>query len=96
VDISGADTYDDAQPFSMLFNATVSAIGGDTSVPLALHETGYIPNPADMFNNNAAPWVLFSVWAEYGMDTSLNSVDEIQATYSDPHTIPRDEVPDLN
>ena len=64
-------------------------------MPLALHETGHIPNAADMFNNNAAPWVLFSVWAEYGMDTSLNPVTAIQATYSDPHTITRDEVPNL-
>ena len=91
VDIAGADTYDRSQPFGCMFD-TMLGIVGDT-MPIAPHETGQIPNPDDMFNGSAAPWVLFSVWAEYGINE--NSVSDIQATYSNSRAITRDEVPDL-
>lgn len=91
VDLAGPDTYSTEQPFTSIFAATRSVVGN--AIPIPLHETGRIPDPAAMFDNNAAPWLLFSVWAGY--QRSHNSLAEIQRTYSHPRTITRDELPNL-
>ncbi len=94
VDISGSDTYADSQPFTSNYTSSVSAVGSST-MPLALHETGYVPNPTNMFNNNAAPWVLFSVWctADYLQSTSKNTVSELKQAFVNPLTINRGGLP---
>jgi len=92
VDIAGSDTYADTPPFSGMYDRTVGVVG-DT-IPIPLHETGNIPNPEDMFNGNAAPWVLFSAWcAEWLTD---NSSAVIQQAYGHERTINRGDMPNFN
>jgi hypothetical protein len=90
VDIAGGDTYGSNQPFTSLYSS-VKGIAGST-MPLALHETGLIPTPSQMFPT-AAPWILFNIWAGY--ETSDNTVANIKSVYSDSHLITRDLVPNL-
>jgi Glycosyl hydrolase family 26 len=92
VDISGPDTYGNDQPFTKLFTSAKGVVGA--TVPIPLHETGRIPTPAMMFPN-AAPWVLFNVWAGYQRDGSHNDIANIKSVYADAHTVTRDEVPNL-
>jgi hypothetical protein len=95
VDISGSDTYADGQPFAGNYRAAATAVGSDT-LPLALHETGYVPNPDDMFSNNQAPWILFSVWCnDWLQSTSRNSTSELQQAFGNAHTINRGQLPDF-
>jgi mannan endo-1,4-beta-mannosidase len=90
VDISGSDTYGDSQPFASNYRNAATAVGS-TTMPLALHETGYVPNPTDMFNNAAAPWVLFSVWCTntWLQSTAKNTVAELKQAFNNPLTINR-------
>jgi len=90
VDISGGDTYGSNVPFTSLY-ASMKSIAG-TTMPLALHETGKVPQPSTMFPS-AAPWLLWNIWAGY--QTSSNSLSDIQSAYSSPYTITRDEIPNL-
>ncbi len=94
VDIAGADTYSNSQPFTSMFDTTRGIVG--SSMPIALHENGLMPDPDDMFAaSNQALWVLFNTWAgEYLTDT--NSVEYLQHVYGSSRVITRDEVPDLN
>jgi len=87
VDLVGPDTYATNPPFGGTFNATSSIVG--STVPIALHETGVIPQPSTMFPS-AAPWLLWSVWAGY--QKSNNSLDSIKNAYSSPYTVTRDEL----
>ena len=93
VDVAGADTYETNQPFSGLYSATRSIVG--ETVPIPLHETGTIPNPDAMFNNNAAPWVLFSVWcsSDFISNQGMNPVDAIKHTYHHERTLNRGDLP---
>jgi hypothetical protein len=90
VDVTGGDTYGTNPPFSSLYTASRN-VGGAT-IPLALHETGVVPQPSTMFPS-AAPWLLWSIWAGY--EKSNNTVANIISAYSSPYTITRDEVPNL-
>jgi Glycosyl hydrolase family 26 len=90
VDIGGPDTYGTNQPFTSTFTGARLLFGN--TMPLALHETGVIPQPIGMFPATA-PWILFNVWA--GFETSANTMATIQSTYSSPFTVTRDEVPNL-
>jgi len=90
VDIAGPDTYGTNPPFTSNYNSARNIVG--TVIPIALHETGTIPQPSTMFPT-AAPWVLFNVWA--GFQTSANTVATITSAYNSPFTITRDEVPNL-
>jgi Glycosyl hydrolase family 26 len=90
VDIAGPDTYATSQPFTSNYNAARGVVG--TSILMALHETGTIPQPANMFPT-AAPWLLFNVWA--GFETSANTVATLRSAYTSPFTITRDEIPNL-
>jgi beta-mannanase len=92
VDISGSDTYGNSEPFSGNYSQTVTAVG--STMPLALHETGYVPNPTDMFNGNKAPWVLFSVWCnDWVQATSKNPAATLKQAYTNPLTINRGGLP---
>jgi hypothetical protein len=90
VDIAGPDTYSQNQPFVSTYNTARTVVG--TSIPMVLHETGVIPQPATMFPT-AAPWLLFNVWA--GFETSSNTVTTIKNAYASPFTVTRDEIPSL-
>jgi hypothetical protein len=89
VDISGGDTYGTNQPFSGLYSQ-VKGIAGST-MPLALHETGTIPQPSACFSGNAAPWILFNTWCGY--EQSANTPTTIKSAYGDSHAITRDMLP---
>ena len=90
LDVAGPDTYGTNQPFTSMFSASRNIIG--TTVPITLHETGVVPQPASMFPS-AAPWVLWNIWAGYQI--SENSLTNIRSAYSSSYTITRDEVPNL-
>lgn len=103
VDIGGADQYllPAQQPFARLFTAC-SKVFGDT-MPIALHETGTIPQPDQMFPT-AAPWLLWNTWAGYytgswdagsGTPVEFNTADGIKKAFASPYTLTRDELPDL-
>lgn len=103
VDIGGADEYANpaTQPFGSLYG-TCAGIFGST-MPIPLHETGTIPQPANMFPS-AAPWLMWNVWASYytgsfngddGQSYTFNTDNNIKAAYADARTITRDEVPNL-
>jgi len=91
VDVGGADTYSTNQPFSSMFATTRGIVG--TTIPLALHENGAMPDPTNMFAGDAAPWVLFNTWAGY--ETSANSLTFLKSVYANPNTVTRNEVPSL-
>lgn len=93
VDLAGPDTYaTSGQPFASMYQSTVGVVG--STIPIPLHETGRIPSPAAMFENNQAPWVLFSAWC----DTWLreNSDSTIQSAYSHARTVNRGELPSFD
>lgn len=90
VDVTGGDTYGNNPPFSSLYSSC-RGIGG-TTIPLALHETGVVPQPSAMFPTSA-PWLLWNIWAGY--ESSSNPIANIISAYSSPYTITRDEIPNL-
>jgi hypothetical protein len=90
-DIAGPDTYATNQPFTSNFDAAKAIVGA--SVPLALHETGTIPQPSNMFPNTA-PWILFNVWAGY--EQSANTPATLTSAYTSTYTINRDTLPNLH
>lgn len=92
VDIAGPDTYGSGQPFVSMYNNTVSVVG--STMPIPLHETGNIPHPGNMFQNNQAPWVLFNAWCDTWLRDNSNSV--IQNAYSHQRTLNRADLPDFN
>ena len=91
VDVGGSDTYSNNQPFTMNFSSTRAIVG--STMPIALHENGAMPNPTNMFAGNAAPWVLFNTWP--GFITSANSLSFVKSVYANPYTVTRDQVPSL-
>ncbi|MGC4068623.1 MAG: hypothetical protein QM784_29030 [Polyangiaceae bacterium] len=74
-----------------MFATTRSIVGA--TVPIPLHETGYVPDPATMFPSTA-PWLLFNIWAGY-QTGGYSTLAQIKKTYEDSHTITRDELPNL-
>ena len=96
VDLSGPDEYANpsSQPFSSNYRSAASIVG--STMPIPLHETGAIPQPASMFPSTA-PWLLWNVWAGYQSSpqngVTYNTVSSIQSAYSSPYTITRDELP---
>ena len=93
VDFGGPDTYGNSQPFASNYRAAVTAMGNN-GMPIALHETGYVPMPADMFSNNQAPFVLFSLWCnDWLQDKNKNSVDELKTAFTHERTLNRGELP---
>jgi hypothetical protein len=94
VDIGGADTYAangnyDAQ--QAMYNSTKNIVG--SSMPIALHENGPIPDPSHL-QSTGARWVLFNTWSGDWLMKS-NSVSHLQSVYGSPYVITRDEVPNL-
>ncbi|MEU5157360.1 glycosyl hydrolase [Glycomyces sp. NPDC021274] len=94
VDFSGADTYagnGNYDPLNAMYNRMRGIVG--TTMPIALHENGPIPDPARMQSTNTR-WVLFNTWHGEHLTVS-NSVAHLRNVYSSSYVITRDEVPDL-
>ncbi|WP_328653134.1 lectin [Micromonospora sp. NBC_00330] len=94
VDIGGADTYaGDHGPLTSMFNAARNVYGG--SIPIALHENGRIPDPAQL-QSSGTRWVLFNTWhTSFISDSSINSPSFINTVYNSSYVVTRDEVPNL-
>jgi hypothetical protein len=96
VDISGPDEYSmpNTQPFTSNYKAAVAVLG--STIPIPLHETGAVPQPASMFPSTA-PWLLWNVWATYENTpqngTTFNTVSSLQSAYASTYTITRDLLP---
>ncbi|WP_437930934.1 glycosyl hydrolase [Sorangium sp. So ce291] len=92
VDVGGADTYaGDHGPLKGMFDAVRSIVG--TTLPIALHENGRIPDP-DQLQAQGARWVLFNTWHGAHL-TDSNSVSLLQKVYGHSYVVTRDEVPNL-
>ncbi len=89
-DLAGPDEYAAAgsQPFTSNYTSARSVVG--TTIPIPLHETGSVPQPANMFPSTA-PWLLWNVWAGYEM--SANTVASLKSAYTSTYTITRDLLP---
>ena len=96
-DLAGPDTYDDQSPFTGQYAASHNIVGN--LVPISLQENGLIPNPAQMFSGNQAPWLYWNTWTQFEYEPGNQSGKNTKAytiqCYSDPHTITLDEVPNL-
>jgi hypothetical protein len=94
VDIGGADTYaGDHGPLTSMYNSARNVYG--STMPIALHENGRIPDPAQL-QSAGARWVLFNTWhTSFISDTSINSTSFINTVYNSSYVITRDEVANL-
>lgn len=96
-DLAGPDTYDSQSPFAGQYAASRNIVGN--IVPISLQENGLIPDPAQMFNANLAPWLFWNTWTQFeyepGNQYGKNPKTYTIQCYSDPHTITRDMVPNL-
>lgn len=93
-DLGGPDTYaSDHGPLTSLFGAARTILG--PTVPIALHENGPIPDPAQL-QSTGTRWVLFNTWhTTWLTDTSTNPVSLLRTVYTSPYVITLDEMPDL-
>jgi hypothetical protein len=96
-DLGGIDQYDKGkQPFLEQWESTKAVVGA--TMPIPLHETGTIPEPAAMFPSTA-PWVLWNVWAGYQNTNAegytWNTPESIKEAYADPRTVTRESLPSL-
>jgi hypothetical protein len=94
VDIGGADTYASNHDSQIsMFNATKNIVG--STIPIALHENGPIPDP-DLLQSDGARWVLFNTWhTSWIVNTSTNPISLLQKVYTSSYVVTRDEVPNL-
>jgi hypothetical protein len=93
VDIGGADVYagdGNYAPQTAMYNNCVSVFG--STMPIALHECGPIPDPAQL-QSAGAKWVLFSVWTSPYYQSPSNSVAHLQAVYTSDYVITLDKMP---
>lgn len=93
VDIGGADNYagdGKYDPLNGLFNNCVKIFGA--TMPVALHECGPIPDPAQLQSTNTK-WLLFSVWTDNYIKSPSNSVDHLKSVYASDYVITLDEMP---
>ena len=91
VDVGGADTYvSDHGPLTSLFNSTKAIVG--TTIPIALHENGGIPDPAQL-QSSGTRWVLFNTWNSNWILSQDPAF--LRTTYTSSYVVTRDEVPNL-
>ena len=79
-------------PQNALYKKCVTVFG--STMPIALHECGPIPDPAQMMSTGTK-WVLFSVWTAPYYQSPSNSVSHLQSVYTSSYVITRDEMPAL-
>ena len=93
VDLGGADDYagdGNYDPLHSLYEKSVSVFG--TSMPIALHECGPIPDPTQL-QATGTKWVFFSVWTDNYPKPPSNSVDHLKAVYTSDYVVTKDEMP---
>ncbi|WP_433796651.1 glycosyl hydrolase [Actinoplanes sp. CA-252034] len=94
VDVGGADTYagdGNYDPQLAMYNASRGIYG--TSLPIALHENGPIPDPGRL-QSTGARWVLFATWHGNHLTVS-NSLSHLRTVYGHSYVVTRDELPNL-
>jgi beta-mannanase len=94
VDIGGADNYNkayDYSPMTSIFTAAKGIFG--TTMPIALHECGPVPDP-DLLQSSKTNWVFFSIWTQ-PYPEQYSTVAELQKVYSSSYVVSRDGVPSL-
>lgn len=94
VDVGGADTYagdGNYDPQLSMYNASRAVYG--STLPIALHENGPIPDP-DRLQSTGARWVLFGTWHGTHLTTS-NSQAHLRKVYEHAYVVTRDELPNL-
>ncbi len=93
-DLGGPDTYaKDHGPLTSMYSTAKGLFG--STVPIALHENGPIPDPAQL-QSAGARWVLFNTWhTTWLTTTSINSIAQLRTTYQSSYVVTRDEVPNL-
>ncbi len=94
VDIGGADNYNQAydySPMTSIFTSARNIFG--TTMPIALHECGPVPDP-DQLQSTKTNWLFFSIWTQ-PYPENYSTVAELQKVYSSSYVVSRDEVPNL-
>ena len=95
VDLGGADTYagdGNYDPLNSLYKKCVAIFG--SSMPIALHECGPIPDPAQLMSTGTK-WLFFNVWTAPYYQSPSNSLSHLQSVYTSSYVITRDEMPAL-
>jgi len=95
VDLGGADTYagdGNYDPLNSLYKKCVAIFG--SSMPIALHECGPIPDPAQLMSTGTK-WLFFNVWTAPYYQSPSNSLSHLQSVYTSSYVITRDEMPVL-
>jgi hypothetical protein len=95
VDIGGADIYagnGNYDPQNALYKKCIAVFG--SSMPIALHECGPIPDPAQLMTTGTH-WVFFNVWTAPYYQSPSNSVSHLQSVYTSSYVVTRDEMPVL-
>jgi hypothetical protein len=95
VDLGGADTYagdGNYDPLNSLYKKCVAIFG--SSMPIALHECGPIPDPAQLMSTGTK-WLFFNVWTSPYYQSPSNSLSHLQSVYTSSYVITRDEMPVL-
>jgi beta-mannanase len=94
VDIGGADNYNASgnySPMTSIFTAARTVFG--TTMPIALHECGPVPDP-DMLQATKTDWLFFNIWTQPYPQT-FSTVAELQKVYTSSYVVTRDEMPNL-
>jgi beta-mannanase len=94
VDIGGADNYnkaDDYSPMTSIFTAARNIFG--TTMPIALHECGPVPDP-DQLQSTKTNWVFFSIWTQ-PYPEQYSTAAELQKVYNSSYVVTRDAMPSL-
>lgn len=92
VDLGGADTYaKDHGPLTEVYNQARTVY--DAGMPIALHESGPIPDPVKA-KAEGAQWVLFCTFNGEWL-TEKNDTAFLKSVYSSEYVITRDELPSL-
>ena len=94
VDLAGADTYaQDHGAQTNLYNQTKNIVG--TSIPIALHENGPIPDPA-VLQSSGTKWSWFNTWhTSFLVDGKSNTTAVLKQYYNSSYVITKDELPNL-
>jgi Glycosyl hydrolase family 26 len=92
IDLAGADTYaPNHNTQKQLYDTTARIMG--TQIPIALHENGPIPDPAQL-QSAGAKWLMFNTWnTTWLTDESNNSKSFLKTVYTSDYVITRDELP---
>lgn len=91
IDIAGADNYEAGTQHGIY--TLVKRYVDDPEVPIAYHECGPIPKPADLIKRDVR-WVWFLTWHTTHVKEQ-NKPEELNEIYNDSYVITLDELPDF-